>query len=443
MISKNKQLQLNHIYQKNKSTANKSSSNKSSSNEPSCCSSKIITSYNKDCCSTSTKILNILDVGCCNEGIEYKACIKIDDCDITKILDGFGTVANIEIVEYRMLDGTTLPITPPKVIGNNITLQDLINSLILLGWTTEDPYASPVIMTYNTILNITYIVINKTGANPLLPPYPYLIPANCSKVLSCPSLDPHNQVLIKKPDDTVCWTQICVSSPNDCDDEKFIFETSTSENGPVVDGPFNIIDNKTLRFWSAGSIFLSMTDSPTKTSLNLEANNMFNGINNPTLIPDDPDKVNIYLNTTSNQLFIWNPIVSSWISFMNGTLTYNFTNLTVDPTNQVFTVSPISSFRLDITNSNATLHIPYILGTTINVPDGQFILPFTLPVGTRPANKVSCPITFITAGGDYKTTSVVINNLGVITIGSVIGFVPPWFSNSSLEIYGVSIPYLI
>jgi hypothetical protein len=151
----------------------------------------------------------LCDLGECPDEMQLSACVRFDDCDIQKLLDSFGDTAVLEIVEYRIVADSPCPIEPAQTIGANPTVNDLISAFVGLGWTTADAAARPVEMRLITAKNISYVVINQEGANPVLPPFPHLLAASCTQVIDCPSLDPSNNILIKKPDDSVCWTPIC------------------------------------------------------------------------------------------------------------------------------------------------------------------------------------------------------------------------------------------
>lgn len=144
----------------------------------------------------------------------YNICVRFEQADVTKILDGFGTSTDIILVGYQKLDTTIIPVN--FNLGPNFVLEQLILAMQALGWTSPDTTARPVTFNMQDTNNINYIVFNKSGGDPNLPPYPYLAGANCSEVISCPSTDPTNQILIRKPSSgipgeqqEICWTSIC------------------------------------------------------------------------------------------------------------------------------------------------------------------------------------------------------------------------------------------
>lgn len=148
----------------------------------------------------------------------YTVCVSLDDCDVQRIIGTYGTTDSILITEYRLLDNSKLPLTNNNNLGPNFSLQTLIQLLQILGWSSTDITARPVEMTLTSNDNITYLVFNRVGGDPNVPPYPYLIGTSCTEIASCPSTNPNNQVLIRTPindDDTtndqweICWTNIC------------------------------------------------------------------------------------------------------------------------------------------------------------------------------------------------------------------------------------------
>jgi hypothetical protein len=153
----------------------------------------------------------LCELGECTETPTYRICFYLDECDIDKIQDSLGTLNPLEIVEYQMIGPSTISVN--YALGVNPSLTDLINAFIDLGWSTPDISARPIEIFRLTTNNINYISINRVGANPNLPPYAYLIGASCSTTSNCPSLNTENRILIKKPDDTLCWTPICIPVP--------------------------------------------------------------------------------------------------------------------------------------------------------------------------------------------------------------------------------------
>ncbi len=150
---------------------------------------------------------DLCDLDVCNEDLLYRVCIRLSECDIEKWRDTFGSGQNLEIAEYRLLEGG--PVDVAQIIGADPTLTDAVNAFLNAGWTTPDPFSSTVELYLVTPYNITYVAINRVGASPAAPPYAYLIPASCTLDSNCPSTDPVNKVLIRTPDDKICWTPIC------------------------------------------------------------------------------------------------------------------------------------------------------------------------------------------------------------------------------------------
>jgi len=149
----------------------------------------------------------LCDLDDCVGDIIWRNCVKLDDCDSEKLIDTFGTNASLEIVEYVLIDSSTESVN--QVIGSSPTVEDLINAFIAAGWSSPDTTARPVEMHLVREEQLTYIVINRVGANPHVTPYPYMIGVNCTEIFSCLAQDPTNLILIKKPDNAICWTPVC------------------------------------------------------------------------------------------------------------------------------------------------------------------------------------------------------------------------------------------
>tara|TARA_R100001163_G_C5067998_1_gene207653 strand:- start:3572 stop:7309 length:3738 start_codon:yes stop_codon:yes gene_type:complete len=151
----------------------------------------------------------LCDLGDCDDVINYRVCIRLNDCDLEKMLDSLGTTNALEIVEYRLVGTEVIAVN--YLLGTAPTLQDLIDAFLDLGWASADVFARPVELFMVTTDNINYISINRVGANENLPPYPFLIGASCSTIEDCASDDPNNKILIKRDDDSICWSPICPS----------------------------------------------------------------------------------------------------------------------------------------------------------------------------------------------------------------------------------------
>lgn len=95
-------------------------------------------------------------------------------------------------------------------------------------------------------------------------------------------------------------------------------ETATSQGG----APTNVVkidSNDHIRFWSAGG--LDMVVCTGSALVNLEPANMLNGIGVPTTQPADPTRPAIYGDSTNNNLYFWDPAVSSggsWVLKSDG-----------------------------------------------------------------------------------------------------------------------------
>lgn len=147
----------------------------------------------------------------------YNICTRFNQCDIDNIISDFGDDISIFISEYELLNGDK--ITVNFNLGVNFTIQQLTIALITLGWSSPSTNSRPVEFNIQTSNNIRYIVFNTNNADPLIAPYPYKKGANCSEIISCPSTDPANEILIRKPpvitdsggtlEQEICWTPIC------------------------------------------------------------------------------------------------------------------------------------------------------------------------------------------------------------------------------------------
>ena len=161
----------------------------------------------------ATGLDTITVTGLCEFQAYYENRVIVSGCDVDIINRNFGgTGPNLQIQEYVSINGRRCILETPIDLGSNIiTLTELVDGLIALGWVTEDPLADQVELTLLTCQNIHYIVINGEGADPSLPPYAYYLSASGIISNYCPSTNRANKVLIQKPSDCcdVCWTQIC------------------------------------------------------------------------------------------------------------------------------------------------------------------------------------------------------------------------------------------
>lgn len=153
------------------------------------------------------------ELGECTEQPSYKIVIYLDDCDIEKLNDIFGIVVQLEILSYILVsttnDSSENPIELHELIGANPTMDDVLAAFTSLGWTVTDAAARPVELSIVTKDLIQYVAINQVNSFPQFPPYSYLISANFIQTADCPSKDPTNMTLIRRPDGHICWSPIC------------------------------------------------------------------------------------------------------------------------------------------------------------------------------------------------------------------------------------------
>lgn len=239
----------------------------------------------------------LCNFGDCDENPTYRICLTLDECDLIKIADTYGESSNLEIVEYQLVGTETCLLEPPYFLGNNLTIETLIDAFLDLGWTSPNVLDRPVELNLLTAKNINYVVINRVGANPNLPPYPFLLGANCSQLSDCPSKDPANRILIKNETDDLCWTPICPAGG-------FFVETGDTENGAALSGPFEVKEGETLRIWSAGGIFTNVVNG--SAILEIEPNNILCGDGAPMDPPADVTRPVVYVNKTNNYFYYWN-----------------------------------------------------------------------------------------------------------------------------------------
>lgn len=85
----------------------------------------------------------------------------------------------------------------------------------------------------------------------------------------------------------------------------FYVETSDSQTGPIIDGPFAITQNDTLRFWSAGGI--EAIGEAGSALVQLEPNNILTSSGPPSDPPKDPTRPIIYVDSDTGEVYTWNP----------------------------------------------------------------------------------------------------------------------------------------
>jgi len=315
-----------------------------------------------------TTELNGLDE--CSDTPTYKICMKLDECDVTKLSETFGSTSNLEIVEYLLVGDQKLKLHPPYVLGNNVTLTTLVNAFLTLGWTSPNVSASPVELDYITDKNISYIVINIVGANSDIPPYPYLIGADCSQVIGCPSLDPANMILIRKPGGNICWTPICTCCGNTglTGLNEHMSFNETSESLTKLHSSVSMIQSSVL----ISNVDITYVNNYTIPATNTTNNMIINGIysqivnkidlllNVPLILPSTSDNFTVNLNITFTSPLL--PIALSYIQpifqiTLVGTHTNSIiNNLVFNSVDRILLIS-IANIDGSITQSSFSVNI--------------------------------------------------------------------------------------
>jgi len=151
----------------------------------------------------------------CDSDVQYKVCLCLDECDVQKLNTVFGEDPVLKILHYELVGGEIVPVNQGLP---NATLEDLVNALLAEGWgiSSGSVVAPPVTLEICGPNNIQYVAVHDNSSI-LVAPYPVLLGVTCTVFKNCESQNPDNMVLIKKPDNEICWTPIC---PNDGGDGK-------------------------------------------------------------------------------------------------------------------------------------------------------------------------------------------------------------------------------
>jgi len=268
----------------------------------------------------------------CGDGLEegetgpgdflFNTCINLDTCDVDKLRVAFGETNLIEINSYQLLNDDLIYVNHNlgTVDPDSETFLDQIIAAFINGegWSSPDVNARPVELNKVSNHNIAYIVFNRVGANPNIAPYPCLFPANCSQVIMCPSTNPENMIMIKKPEGTVCWTPICpLAGPEGPPGENAItlsLDAGTGAGTPPTSGPIEIESDETLRVWSPGTVTTSVSGNALQINTNIfffNGNGMTPQAN--SVLPGDLTQPALYYN--GSDLYIWNPDSQDWDTF--------------------------------------------------------------------------------------------------------------------------------
>jgi len=84
----------------------------------------------------------------------------------------------------------------------------------------------------------------------------------------------------------------------------FFAESATSADGPAT-SKVTVRECDTFRIWSAGGVDVIV--EPGSALFNVEPNNIIASAGPPTVPPADPTRPAIYVDTTTGELFVWNP----------------------------------------------------------------------------------------------------------------------------------------
>lgn len=143
----------------------------------------------------------------------------------------------------------------------------------------------------------------------------------------------------------------------------FTVETSNSETGPVTAGPFKVAYGSTLRLWSAGGLETTVTQG--SALVQLEPNNILMTNGGPTGPPADPTRPVIYIDSTTNQLYVWNPNLSGSTGY----------NAPVSGTNSFDGISAVGRIYVSISSGS-------IINTTDILDPDDMEISFESPSGS-------------------------------------------------------------
>jgi len=148
-------------------------------------------------------------LGECDSETLYKVCLCLDNCDIEKLITIFGGNAVLKILHYELVGGDIKPVNRGLPGAN---MEDLVDALLAEGWGISSGSVEnlPITMEICGPYNIQYVGIHDNSSI-LVAPYPVLLGVTCTVFKNCESQNPENMILVKKPDNEICWTPICPS----------------------------------------------------------------------------------------------------------------------------------------------------------------------------------------------------------------------------------------
>jgi Chaperone of endosialidase/Collagen triple helix repeat (20 copies) len=89
--------------------------------------------------------------------------------------------------------------------------------------------------------------------------------------------------------------------------------------GAPTSGPYPVGNGGELRFWSAGGILIDVSQSTISALVEFEPNNIISDTGVPVYPPKDPTRPTLYNNTTTGEIYLWDPLVGNgqWVFKVN------------------------------------------------------------------------------------------------------------------------------
>jgi len=152
----------------------------------------------------------ICDIPACPDQFTYRICTDVTQTALDWINMNFLAGTNIFIVGYRLDEGTVVGATGiPETIGTTpVIFQNLQDAFVAQGWSTI-PLSGD---SFQAVWEAQPELISHVAIDSILavgPPFTINLPTNCTQIDSCLAENPENRTLLKKPDNSLCWAQVC------------------------------------------------------------------------------------------------------------------------------------------------------------------------------------------------------------------------------------------